>query len=131
MHPIHRITTYPYRSHVLRSPGTEKTRTNGEIVVEDDVWICYGATILSGVRIGRGSVISACSIITKDVPPYSVVINGEVKKYRFSEELRNRLVKVDLDKLKMLIDEEQIEKILDQDITEENIEDILIELEEK
>jgi len=46
--------------------------TLGKIVIEDDVWIGCGAKILKGVRIGRGSVIGAGSVVTKDVPPYSV-----------------------------------------------------------
>lgn len=43
------------------------------IVVEDDVWIGWGAIIFSGVTIGRGSIIAAGSIVTKDVPRYSIV----------------------------------------------------------
>lgn len=39
------------------------------IVIEDDVWISFGVTILKGVRIGAGSVISAGAIVTRDVPP--------------------------------------------------------------
>ncbi|PKN92556.1 MAG: acyltransferase [Chloroflexi bacterium HGW-Chloroflexi-6] len=39
------------------------------IVIEDDVWISFNVTILRGVRIGAGSIISAGSIVTKDVPP--------------------------------------------------------------
>jgi maltose O-acetyltransferase len=39
------------------------------IVIEDDVWISFGVTILKGVRIGAGSVIAARSIVTDDVPP--------------------------------------------------------------
>lgn len=39
------------------------------IVIEDDVWISFGVTILRGVHIGAGSVIAARSIVTKDVPP--------------------------------------------------------------
>jgi len=39
------------------------------IVIEDDVWISFGVTILRGVRIGQGSVIAAGSFVTKDVPP--------------------------------------------------------------
>ena len=39
------------------------------IVIEDDVWISFGVTILKGVRIGEGSVIAAGSMVTKDVPP--------------------------------------------------------------
>lgn len=44
-----------------------------EIVIENDVWIGYGAIILPGVNIGQGSVIAAGSVVTKDVPSYSVV----------------------------------------------------------
>lgn len=42
------------------------------IVIEDDVWICARAMILKGVRIGRGSIIAAGAVVTRDVPPYSV-----------------------------------------------------------
>jgi acetyltransferase-like isoleucine patch superfamily enzyme len=40
--------------------------------IEDDVWIATRVTILKGVRIGKGSVIAAGAIVTKDVPPYCV-----------------------------------------------------------
>jgi acetyltransferase-like isoleucine patch superfamily enzyme len=48
-------------------PGVE----SAPVVIEDDVWISFGVSILRGVRIGRGSVIAACSIVTRDVPPFS------------------------------------------------------------
>jgi acetyltransferase-like isoleucine patch superfamily enzyme len=41
-------------------------------VIGDDVWVGYGAIILSGVTIGEGSIIAAGSLVTKDVEPYSV-----------------------------------------------------------
>ncbi|MBT2724003.1 acyltransferase [Bacillus sp. ISL-46] len=43
------------------------------IFIEDDCWIGTGAIILDGVRIGRGSVVAAGSVVTKDIPPYSIV----------------------------------------------------------
>ncbi len=43
------------------------------IVIEDDVWIGAGVTILPGRRIGRGSIVGAGSVVTRDVPPYSIV----------------------------------------------------------
>lgn len=46
-------------------PGVYST----PVVIEDDVWISFGVTILRGVRIGKGSVIAAGSIVTQDVPP--------------------------------------------------------------
>jgi acetyltransferase-like isoleucine patch superfamily enzyme len=66
------------------SPRGDKYR----IVVEDDVWIGHGAIILSCVTIGRGSIIAAGAIVTKDVPPYSIVASqpSVVLKSRFSQE---------------------------------------------
>jgi len=46
---------------------------NEKIIVEDDVWIGSHVTILAGVTVGKGSVLAAGSVITKDVAPYSVV----------------------------------------------------------
>jgi acetyltransferase-like isoleucine patch superfamily enzyme len=43
------------------------------VVIEDDVWIGFHAAILKGVRIGRGAVIAAGAIVTKDVAPFTVV----------------------------------------------------------
>ena len=48
------------------------------IVIEDDVWISFGVTILKGVRIGAGSVIAAGSVVTKDVPP-AMLYRNELK----------------------------------------------------
>lgn len=47
--------------------------TSKGITIEDDVWIGHGCSILDGVRIGRGAVIGAGSVVTKDVAEYSVV----------------------------------------------------------
>jgi len=44
-----------------------------EVVVGDDVWIGYGAVVLTGVRVGRGSIVAAGSVVTSDVPEYAVV----------------------------------------------------------
>lgn len=47
--------------------------SKGPIVVEDDVWLGVGATVLSGVRIGRGAVVAAGAVVTRDVPPHTIV----------------------------------------------------------
>lgn len=54
------------------------------VIIEDDVWIGHGATILKGVRVGRGSIVAAGAVVTKDVPPFSVVggIPAEIIKSR-------------------------------------------------
>lgn len=59
-----------------------------DIIIGNDVWIGMNAIILKGVHIGDGCVIGAGSIITKDVPPYSIVTNT-IKlciRPRFTEE---------------------------------------------
>jgi len=45
----------------------------GGVIIEDYVWIASRATILPGVRIGRGAVIASCALVNKDVPPMAIV----------------------------------------------------------
>lgn len=52
-HPLDRVSTFPFKVFVLGLPVREATGKGG-IVIDDDVWIGYGATILDGVHIGRG-----------------------------------------------------------------------------
>lgn len=54
---------------IMQSQGVEKQF----VKIEDDCWIAANSTILAGVTIGKGSVIAAGSVVTKDVPPYSIV----------------------------------------------------------
>lgn len=53
------------------------------VVIEDDVWIGARVTILPGVRIGKGSVIGAGSVVTHDVVPYSIVGGNPAKLIRY------------------------------------------------
>lgn len=59
----------------------------GDIVVGNDVWIGYEAVIFAGVTIGDGAIIGARAVVTKDVPPYTIVagVPAKVIKKRFSE----------------------------------------------
>lgn len=54
------------------------------VIIKDDVWIGGRVTILPGVTIGQGAVVGACSVVTRDVPPYAVVAGNpaRVVKYR-------------------------------------------------
>lgn len=51
-------------------------------VIDDDVWIGYRALIMAGVRIGRGAIIAAHAVVTRDVPPYEVHAGVPAKKVR-------------------------------------------------
>ena len=61
---------------------------DSKVIIEDDVWVGYGAIIMSGVKIGKGSVIAAGSVVTKDVEAYAIVGGNPAKliKYRFNED---------------------------------------------
>jgi acetyltransferase-like isoleucine patch superfamily enzyme len=50
-----------------------------KIVIEDDVWIGFNATILKGVTIGKGAIVGACSVVTKDVAPYTIVVGNPAR----------------------------------------------------
>lgn len=105
-HDYHKISTYPFKSRFLDTYG--ETLSKGDIVVNDDVWIGYGATIMSGVHIGQGAVVAAGAVVTKDVPPYAIVggVPAEVIKYRFEPEMIKELLKIDYGQLS----KEDIEK---------------------
>lgn len=57
----------------LSIPMGHQPITGKGIVLEDDVWLGAGAKILDGVRIGQGSIVSAGSVVIRDVAPYSIV----------------------------------------------------------
>lgn len=65
-------------------PKTERPLT----VIESDCWIGARVTIMEGVRIGRGSVIGANSVVTKSIPPYSIAVGipAKVIKQRFNDQ---------------------------------------------
>lgn len=78
------LSTYPFRA---MQNNEVCAITRGPIVIEDDVWIGFGATLLSGVHVGRGAVIGARSLVIHDVKPYEIVggIPARHIAARFSE----------------------------------------------
>lgn len=60
-------------------PITFQNVTQEGVVIEDDVWVGCNATILDGVTIGKGSVIAAGAVVTKDIDPYSVVAGSPAR----------------------------------------------------
>lgn len=94
------VTTYPFPALSEDWPEAGgivgHPATRGDIVIGNDVWIGYGATILSGVRIGDGSVIGAQSVVTRDVEPYAVVAGNPAVPVgkRFDEETIRELLAI-------------------------------------
>ncbi|HVW82865.1 MAG TPA: hypothetical protein VHC68_02910 [Candidatus Paceibacterota bacterium] len=58
---------------VYTNPPERRDHIVAPVVVEDKVWVCSGAIINPGVRIGSHSVVASGAVVTKDVPPYVVV----------------------------------------------------------
>lgn len=68
----------------------------GNIIIKNDVWIGAKSTIMSGVTIHNGAVIGACSVVTKDVEPYSIVVGNPSRLigYRFQESTIQKLLDI-------------------------------------
>ena len=67
---------------------TSAWNNKGDIVIGNDVWIGYEAVIMAGVTIGDGAVIGTRAVVTKDVPPYTIVggVPARQIRKRFSED---------------------------------------------
>ena len=65
----------------------------GDTVIGNDVWLGYGSTIMPGVTIGHGAIVAAKSVVTKDVPPYTIVGGNP------AQEIRKRFSPEDIDRL--------------------------------
>ena len=72
------------------------------IEIGDDVWIGVGVVVLAGVKVGRGAILGANAVVTKDVPPYAIVggCPARIIKYRFSEEDIKKAMNVDFTQFK-------------------------------
>lgn len=98
-HAHHHLSTYPFKVMMLGHPN--ESHTKGPITVQDDVWIGYGAMILSGVTLHQGCVIGAGALVTTDVPAYAIVAGnpGRVVKYRFPDAVVQKLLALRLSEL--------------------------------
>ena len=91
-HRMCSVTTYPFNimggGWEKATPKTEDLPLKGDTVVGNDVWIGQNVTVLPGVHIGDGAIIGANSVVTKDVPPYSIVGGNPAKliRKRFDDE---------------------------------------------
>ncbi|MGT2721169.1 CatB-related O-acetyltransferase [Streptococcus porcinus] len=97
-HSYKNFTTFPVKKYILNETQSEPI-SKGNIEIQDDVWIGENSIILSGVTIGQGAVVAAGSVISKDVPAYSIVVSNKIIKKRFSDDIINQLMKINYSKL--------------------------------
>ncbi|WP_371995055.1 Vat family streptogramin A O-acetyltransferase [Shewanella sp. 10N.286.54.B9] len=99
-HKVSGFSTYPFQ---IFANGWEKVMPKagelpykGDTQIGNDVWIGYDATIMPGVTVGHGAIIASKSVVTKDVPAYSVVGGNpaEVIKHRFEQRTIEQLLDI-------------------------------------
>lgn len=100
-HALNSLSTYPFplffeEWNLEKEKVTEAWDNRGDIVIGNDVWIGYEAVILSGVTIGDGAIIGIRAVVTKDVPPYTIVGGVPAKpiRKRFDEKMIKELLKI-------------------------------------
>ena len=98
-HQMNAVSTYPFYifgSWDQSAPSKEDLPFKGDTVVGNDVWIGQNSTILLGVHIGDGAIIGLNSVVTRDVPPYTIVAGNPAKavRKRFDDELIDLLLKL-------------------------------------
>ena len=100
-HRISSISTYPFSVfggvwEANTPPHLSQLPFKGDTVVGNDVWIGRESVIMPGVRIGDGAIVAACSVVAKDVEPYTVVGGNPARpvKKRFGRELISLLLEL-------------------------------------
>ncbi|MEG0453299.1 MAG: CatB-related O-acetyltransferase [Coprobacillus sp.] len=100
-HSLKSLSTYPFplffeEWSLDKKEVIQAWDNKGDIVIGNDVWIGYEAIIMSGVTIGDGAIIGTRAIVTKDVPPYTIVggIPAKPIRKRFSDKTISTLLEL-------------------------------------
>lgn len=100
-HTMTSLSTYPFplffeEWRLDRKDVATSWDNKGDIIIGNDVWIGYEAVMLAGVTIGDGAIIGTRAVVTKDVPPYTIVGGVPAKpiRKRFSEETVSALLEI-------------------------------------
>jgi len=83
----HQLSALERAEHVLRTdvhgrPFLKGSIRTGPIEIGNHAWLNFGVGVLRGVKIGEGAIIGACSLVTKDVPPYSLAVGNPARVIR-------------------------------------------------
>ena len=89
---------YPYNHGI--APGKliqeQPIESKGDIVIEDDTWLGFGVIVLDGVRIGKGAVVGAGSIVTKDIPDGAIAVGNPARVVKMRADLLETENAIDL-----------------------------------
>lgn len=85
-HSLSALARYNHFMQIISSghPKQIADISSAPVVIKDEAWIGFNATILKGVTIGRGAVVGAASVVTKDVADYTIVAGNPAKAIGFS-----------------------------------------------
>jgi virginiamycin A acetyltransferase len=97
-HQLNAATTYPFytlEGWDMPPPPLSSLPLKGDTVIGNDVWIGQHATILPGVHIGDGAIIGARSVVSRDIPPYTIVAGNPARpvRQRFDDDLTALLLR--------------------------------------
>lgn len=100
-HTLKSLSTYPFPLFfeewgLDKADVADSWDNKGDIVVGNDVWIGYEAIIMSGVTIGDGAIIGTRAVVTKDIPPYTIVGGVPAKpiRKRFADDIVSSLLEI-------------------------------------
>lgn len=100
-HRLSSLATYPFplffdEWNLERKDVTDSWDNKGDIIIGNDVWIGYEAVIMSGVTIGDGAIVGTRAVVTKNVPPYTIVggVPAKMIHKRFCDETISELLRI-------------------------------------
>ncbi len=117
------VSTYPFHYMFPENCNNDPYCKRGNTVIGNDVWIGTESMIMPGVKIGDGAVIGARALVTKDVPPYTIVggVPAKIIRKRFDDKIIEKLLYISwwdfsVDDIKVLMPylaSENIEKVIE------------------
>lgn len=95
-HHMEWVTTYPFGALWPEHDHPDHPWSRGDVVIGNDVWLGREAMIMSGVTIGDGAVIGARALVSRDVPPYTIVVGNPARpvRTRFAPEIVEKLLAI-------------------------------------